>query len=137
MAGDAREFNAASFYAYLKEKRLMGVRCRACHRLSATPRPLCPSCRSQDMEWYEFSGRGRLSTFTCVSIVPVFMGQRGYGRDKPYCTGVVTLEEGPRISALILGVDADNPQNIRTGMNLVLDLSDIDPEKPSVAFRPV
>ena len=135
MADDAREFNAASFYAYLKEKRLMGLRCRACQHLSATPRPLCPSCRSGDVEWYEFSGKGRLSTFTCISIVPVFMAKRGYGRDKPYCTGIVTLLEGPRISALITGVDASNPQNIKTGMSLVLDLSELDPEKPSVTFR--
>ena len=136
MADDAREFNAASFYACLKEKRLMGLRCRACQHLSATPRPLCPSCRSGDIEWYEFSGKGRLSTFTCISIVPVFMGQRGFGRDKPYCTAIVTLAEGPRISALVVGVDAGNPQNIQTDMNLVLDVSELDLEKPAVTFRP-
>lgn len=136
MASNNREFNAASFYAYLKEGRLMGVRCRACGGLSVTPRPLCPSCRSRELEWRQFSGRGRLSTFTCISIVPVFMGKRGYGRDKPYCTGIVTLEEGPRISALILGVDASNPQNIKSGMELVFDPSEMDTEKPSLAFRP-
>jgi uncharacterized OB-fold protein len=136
MAGNSREFNAASFYAYLMEKRLMGVRCRACQHLSATPRPLCPSCHSRDIEWYEFSGKGRLGTFTCVYIVPVFMGQRGFGRNNPYCSGVVTLEEGPRISGLILGVDASNPQKIKTGIDLVLDPAEVDPEKPSVTFRP-
>ena len=136
MADDAREFNSASFYAYLKEKRLMGLRCRACQHLSATPRPLCPSCRSGDIEWYEFSGKGRLSTFTCISIVPVAMGQRGFARNKPYCTAIVTLAEGPRISALVVGVDAGNPQNIQTDMDLVLDVSELDLEKPAVTFRP-
>ena len=136
MADDAREFNAASFYTYLKVKRVMGLRCRACQHLSATPRPLCPSCRSGDIEWYEFSGKGRLSTFTCISIVPVFMGQRGFSRDKPYCTGIVTLAEGPRISALVVGVDAGNPQSIQTDMDLVLDVSELDLEKPAVTFRP-
>ena len=44
----------------------------------------------------------------------------------------MTLEEGPRISALIRGVDSSNPQNIKTGM----DLAGLDPEKPALAFRP-
>ena len=48
----------------------------------------------------------------------------------------MTLEEGPRISARITGVDGANPQSIRTGMALALDLEDLDPERPSLAFRP-
>ena len=130
-------FTAQAFYRYLKEqKRLMGVRCRACGNLAAQARPMCPACHSSDIEWHQFSGKARLSTFTCVSIVPVHMAAQGYGRDNPYCTGVVTLEEGPRISARILGVDGSNPQSIKTGMDLVLDLEDLDPEHPSPAFRP-
>jgi hypothetical protein len=49
---------------------------------------------------------------------------------------VVTLEEGPRVSARILGVDGRNPQDIETGLDLVLDLEELDPENPSLAFRP-
>ena len=138
MADEHKEFNAASYYAYLvEEKRLMGVRCRSCGELSAVPRPICARCHGRDMEWHELSGRGKLSTFTCISIVPVAMGKRGYGRDNPYCTGIVTLEEGPRISARIVGVDGNNPQDIKTDMALVLDLEDLDPENPSPVFRPV
>ena len=137
MTSDGKDFNAASFYSYLiEEKRLMGVRCRSCGVLSAVPRPICDTCHGNEMEWYEFSGKSKLSTFTCISIVPVAMSKRGYGRDNPYTTGVVTLEEGPRISARILGVDGNNPQNIKTGMDLVLDFDDLDPEDPSLAFRP-
>ena len=137
MADERKDFNAASYYAYLvEEKRMMGVRCRSCGELSAVPRPICAKCHGKDMEWHELSGRGKLSTFTCISIVPVAMGKRGYGRDNPYCTGIVTLEEGPRISARIVGVDGNNPQDIETDMALVLDLEDLDPENPSPVFRP-
>jgi len=136
MAEDGRPFTGDSFYAYLKEeKRLMGVRCRSCGHLSVEPRSICRSCHSGDLEWHEFKGRGRLSTFTCISIVPSHMGEKGYGRDNPYCTGIVTLEEGPRIGGLIRGVDASNPQNIKTETEMVLDLEDLDPEHPAVAFR--
>ena len=133
----SREFNAASYFAYMiEEKRFMGVRCRSCGQLSAVPRPLCVNCRGKEMAWHEFSGKAKLSTFTCISVVPVSMGKRGYGRDNPYCTGIVTLEEGPRISARILGVDGNNPQSIKTGMDLMLDLEEVDPKDPSLAFRP-
>ena len=134
---DQRAFNAASYTAYLRdEKRLMGVGCRSCGRLFAVPRPICVSCRGRDLEWRQFSGKATLSTFTCISIVPVAMGAKGYGRDNPYCTGIVTLEEGPRLSARIVGVDGNNPQDIKTGMDLMVDLDEIDSEGPSPVFRP-
>ena len=137
MAEDNRAFTATSFNAYLtQEKKLVGVRCRACDTLSPQPRPMCHACHGRDMEWHEFSGMARLSTFTCISIVPVNMSKKGYGRDNPYCTGIVTLEEGPRLSARIIGVDASNPQDIKTGMDLVLDLAEVDPDNPTPAFRP-
>ena len=67
---------------------------------------------------------------------PAYMVQQGYGRNNPYCSGVVTLDEGPRISARILGVDASNPQNIKTGTALKLSLGDVDEDKPALAFEP-
>jgi uncharacterized OB-fold protein len=131
----ARAFTAASFNDYLKEGKLMGVRCRACGVLSAEPRPMCPECHGREVEWHQFSGRGQLTTFTCISVVPVSMGEQGYGRNNPYCSGIVTLEEGPRISARIMGVDAANPQNIQSGTALTLSAEDMDEEKPALTFK--
>ena len=132
----SRPFNAASFYAFLKEGRFMGVRCRENGNIYAEARPMDPVSHSSDMEWHEFSGRATLSTFTCISVAPASLEAKGYGRNNPYCTGIVTLEEGPRIPARITGVDAANPQNIRTGMALALDLSEFDPAAPGLVFRP-
>lgn len=133
---ETRDFTGASFYAYLQEGKLMGVRCNDCGRLSAEPRPMCPDCHGRNMSWYEFAGTGSLGAFTCISVVPQVMADRGYGRGNPYCTGIVALDEGPRISAAIVGVDAANPQNIRTGMALVADFSEVDAEHPTLTFRP-
>ena len=133
----ASEFNSTAFYNRLKEDgKLVGVRCQDCGHLSPEPRPMCPECHGFNMEWHEFSGRAKLSTFTCISIVPVAMAAKGYGRDNPYCAGIVTLEEGPRISARITGVDGSNPQAIKTSMDVFLDLDDLDEEAPSLAFKP-
>ena len=131
-------FNSTTFYNKLKEERqLVGVRCKSCGHLSPEPRPMCPECHGFDMEWHQFSGKAKLSTFTCISVVPVAMAARGYGRDNPYCAGIVTLEEGPRISARINGVDGNNPQDIKSGMDVVLDFDDLDMESPSLAFKPI
>ena len=133
----ASEFTSTAFYTKLKEeKKLIGVKCQDCGHLSPEPRPMCPECHGFKMEWHQFSGKAKLSTFTCISIVPVAMSAKGYGRNKPYCTGIVTLEEGPRISAMINGVDGTNPQGIETGMALVLDSDNLDEEAPSLAFKP-
>ena len=65
------------------------------------------------------------------------MGEKGYGRNNPYCSGIVTLEEGPRISALILGRSTRQiPQNIATGLALTLDVQDKDGDRPTLAFAP-
>ena len=37
------------------------------------------------------------------------MIEAGYGRDNPYCSGIVKLKDGVSISAQILGVDVDHP----------------------------
>ena len=131
-----KPFNAASFYQYLREGKLMGIQCRHCGQLSAEARPMCQYCHSFEIQWFEFSGEAELGTFTCISIVPAAMAEKGYGRDNPYCSGIVTLDEGPRISARILNVDTLKPESIHIGTKMVLDLSDVEGDKPMLSFRP-
>ena len=70
------------------------------------------------MEWVEMNGSGRLAAFTCIAIGPPSMAREGYGRDNPYCSGVVELEEGSRVVARIEGVDTKYPEAIKIGMPL-------------------
>jgi uncharacterized OB-fold protein len=64
------------------------------------------------------SGNGRLVAYTTVHISPTAMIEAGYGREKPYCAGIVQLDEGPAISAQILGVDSLRPEEIEIGTRL-------------------
>ena len=115
---DKRDFSGTSFYQYIGENRLMGSRCTSCGALHLPPRALCPACYGGEMEWQEMSGQGKLVAFTTVYIAPTAMIEAGYGRDNPYCAGIVELEEGPAISAQILGVDPTKPEEIEIGMPL-------------------
>jgi len=112
------EFTGESFYEFLNEHRLVGSRCQSCGVLHLPPRALCPSCHGQQMKWEEMGGKGKLMAFTTVHIAPTAMIRAGYGRDNPYCVGIVQLEEGPSISAQILGVDPTQPQEIPIGIEL-------------------
>ncbi len=67
------------------------------------------------------SGKGTLLAFTTIEVGTTMMLDSGYDRGNPYCSGIVELEEGPRISAQIMGVDAGNPQSIAIGTPLKLD----------------
>ena len=134
-----REFTAASFNQYLSEKRLMASLCQSCGHLNLPPRPLCARCRSQEMEWTETKGAGQLAAFTAIAIAPTEMVEAGYGRDNPYVSGIVTLEEGPSISARITGVDAREPEGIRLGTLVTvefLELGEGDGKRTVLAFRP-
>jgi uncharacterized OB-fold protein len=106
------DFTHTSFQTSLAEHKLMGSRCTSCGELYLPPRPKCSKCFSNDMSWQEYSGKGRLIAFTTIHIAPTAMIEAGYGRDNPYCSGVVQLDDGPSISAQIVGVDVNHPESI-------------------------
>jgi uncharacterized OB-fold protein len=104
-----KAFTEHSFQTFLREEKLMASRCETCGELFVPPRPLCPSCHGEAMEWVELSGKGTLAAFTAVHIGPTAMIAAGYDRKNPYLAGIVQLAEGPKISAQILGLDATQP----------------------------
>jgi uncharacterized OB-fold protein len=63
-------------------------------------------------------GQAKLRAFTVVHIATSAMIEAGYGRDNPYFSGIVKLDEGPSISAQILGADAAHPQQLAIGTPL-------------------
>lgn len=130
-----REFTHASWAEFLAEGKLMGVRCRACGALSAVPRPLCPACRAESLEWVELSGRGAVEGFTVIHVPPTPLAAGGYGRDRPYASAVVRLDEGPWITAQLVGVDPQRPESLRVGMRVRAEVVH-QGEAVRLGFRP-
>jgi len=132
-------FTSAAFYNFLNEHKLMGSRCATCGAIYLPPRPVCPHCQDSEMEWVEMSGQGKLVAFTVVHIAPTAMLAAGYNRKNPYCVGVVQVEEGPSISAQILGVDVTHPETIGIGTPVTVDFVERGAEEMSqtfLAFKP-
>lgn len=136
---DQPPVNDISYNQFLGQDKLMGSRCRNCGSRFVPPRPLCIDCHGAAMEWVEMAGDGRLAAFTCISIVPPKMTQRGFGRNNPYISGVVELKGGGRVDARIIGIDASKPENIQIGMSVrVTFLHEKEGENTaiSLAFQP-
>lgn len=135
-----RPFTAGAFNQFIAEKKLMGSRCTHCAGLYLPPRAICPKCHSDQMEWKELRGSGKLAAFTSVYIAPTFMIEAGYGRNNPYVSGIVQLEEGVMISARILGVDPGDTASIAIDTPLeiaFIEEGDGEAAKTMLAFKPV
>ena len=118
------DFNlySKSFYSALNSDKLIGSKCNACGHLVSPQRGICPQCQSNDVEVVEFSGKGTLVAFTVISVPPTHMAEAGYSNKNPYCVGIVELEEGPRVTAQILDVDMQQPQNIKIGKPVTMTI---------------
>ncbi len=63
----------------------------------------------------------------------------GYGRNNPYCSGVVELEEGVRVVARIEEVNTREPESIQVGMPLTvrfLHRGEGENRRTFLAFKP-
>lgn len=133
------QFTFSAYTGYLNEHRLMGSRDIKTGEIFLPPRPLNPANFSTDMEWVAFSGRGFLQAFTIIHIGSIPMIAAGYDRNNPYCVGIVKTEEGPLISAQILGVDPGQPESIKIGIPVKVKYIDREyggVRKTFLAFEP-
>ena len=133
------EFTSTAYNKFLNEHKLMGTRCRADGRVYLPPRPIAPDTQSQEIEWIELSGRGKLAAFTIIYIAPSAMIAAGYDRKNPYCVGVVELAEGSKVSAQIMGVDVLHQEQIKIGMPLkakFVERGEGEAKKTFLAFEP-
>ena len=134
----SRPFTATAFNQYLGEHKLMGTRCLKCGSLYLPPRAICPACHGEQLEWVELSGRGKLAAFSSVFIGPSALQAEGYDRTNPYCAGIVELDEGVKISARVLGVEAKQPANIAIGTPLTIEFierGEGEQKKTVLAFK--
>ncbi len=75
--------------------------CAGCARHVLYPRPRCPHCHSDRLNWVRASGRGRLYSYNISHLAAP-----GWEGETPYVIAVVELEEGPRMLSGLVGVAA-------------------------------
>lgn len=107
------------FWDGCKAHRLLLPTCRHCGKAHLPPGPVCPHCFSDALDWREASGEGTISTFVVVhrDWFPAFRA------DLPYNVVQVELDEGPRLTASVVGT-ADRPLAVGQRVRVVFD--DVD-----------
>jgi uncharacterized OB-fold protein len=109
--------DASEFWAGCEEHELRMPRCNECRRTHFYPRSHCPSCGSSAISWETVSGLGTLHAFCIHHVTPI----EALRPLLPFTTGLVELDEGPRVMAL-LSLPPD-PSEIRCGQRLKVDFS--------------
>jgi uncharacterized OB-fold protein len=117
------------FWDAAREGKLLICRCGACRHAFLYPRPFCPKCWSDDVDWEEASGKATLYTWSVVrqNDLPPWPTR------VPYVAAVVDLEEGPRVMTNVEGVAFDE---LAIGMPVVVDFKAIADDVTIPVFRP-
>ena len=117
------------FWEAAKRHQLLIQRSKQTGKYVFYPRAVSPFAPGDSLEWVEVSGRASVYSYTVArrATAPQWSG------DEPYVIAIVELEEGPHMTANILGCP---PGDVRIGMPLMASFEDVTPEVTLVQFRP-
>ena len=87
--------DTALYWEHAREGRLAYQRCKGCKEAVFHPRPFCPYCWSDTLEWEISKGFGTLYSVTVQYVVPP--------SHPPLVLGIIALDEGYHMFAEITG----------------------------------
>jgi len=111
------------FAAGLERGVILATRCKECGRIYYPPRHDCSRCLSDQMEWIELNGTGKLVSFTAIFVPPEHFTP-DLSTAAPFASyeyhpapvGIVELKNGVRVMGWIPGIPR---KELRVGMELV------------------
>jgi uncharacterized OB-fold protein len=117
------------FWRGLRARKLLLPYCLGCGQPHLPPGPVCPYCFSEKIHWREASGRGRISTWTVVHKAWF----AAFAADIPYNVVQVELDEGPRLTANVVGI---RNEQLKIGLPVQIEFDDVTNEMTLPRFRP-
>jgi len=118
------------FFDRCREHQLVLRRCRDCSLFSHPPRPNCPGCASDNLEWVKSPGRGTVYTFT-ITRQPV---SRAFEGRLPWAVVDVELDEGVHLISNLVGCDLEE---IEIGMQVDVVFEEVNSEITLPKFKKV
>ena len=91
--------------------RLEANKCTKCSKILFPERIICPDCKSESLEKFNLSGKGRILTYTIIRTAP-----EGFIDLAPYAVGIIELDEGVRVMGQITDCF---PEKIKIGDRVV------------------
>lgn len=125
----AADPDTAPFWEYCRAGELRIQRCSDCRTFRHHPRPICPYCQSERVEWTQCAGTGTVFSYTICHrpVLPAF------DAEVPYNVIVVQLDEGPFMVSNL--VDSDEGPSV--GLRVHVAYSKVDETLTLPQFRPI
>ncbi len=121
-------FEDSRFWSAARDHRLVLPQCRTCNHLWFPPYAACPRCLSQDLDWVDASGRGRLFGWTEIHARQF----ASYRYPVPYMVALVELAEGPLMLSRLIDMEW---AELRLGLPLEVVFDDLSSEVSLPRFR--
>jgi len=118
----------------LTKGTLLGLKCKTCGNITTPPKMSCQECGGTDLEVVEVKKKGKIVTFTNVSVAP-----EGRQNEVPYIIALVRLDEGPWIMGNLIDIDpaAANMDLIGRDVSVGFKIFPGDKFSPGDQARPV
>ena len=93
---------AAQFWDFTKERELRLQQCSSCGKFRFPPSAVCDACLSEDFEWTQVSGQGKVISWTTF--------HRAYFPEYPagHTSVVLELDEGPLFVSYVVDMEASD-----------------------------
>ena len=118
------------FWDAAKEHKLVIPRSRETGEFFFYPRALSPgNDMSEDIEWVESEGRGKVWTFSIHHMGP----SKAYKGEPPYVVALIEMEEGVKMMSNVIDVD---PKEVFIGMDVTVVFDDVTDEVTLPKFKP-
>jgi uncharacterized OB-fold protein len=122
--------DSLTYWAAAREKRLVIRRCKTCSAHHFMPRHLCPKCWSDDLEWVDCTGLGRVHSFSIVHRAPT----PNFAAMAPYVIALIDLDEGPRMFTNVVG---EHARRVSIGDRVAVVFEDRGEDVTLPQFTPV
>jgi uncharacterized OB-fold protein len=93
-----------TYYDRLADGVIVAMKCRKCESLTFPPTTACEHCGSDQLDWTEFSGKGKLIYVSHGAAPPP---NPAFAELAPYCYGHILLDEGVYMQAIVTNVAVD------------------------------
>ncbi len=84
------------FQDSIRNGKIKGYRCANCSHKQVDIIDFCPKCHGPNLEKVEFSGEGKIVTYTIQFVAP-----EQFMNEVPYAWAVIDLDDGPRMTGWV------------------------------------
>lgn len=118
------------FWDAARKHKLILKKCKKCGNIDHPPYLYCTECASEESEWIEASGKGKLYTYA----INVYMVPFPFWDDMPYVVALIELDEGV---TMISNIVECNHDELKKGMRLEVVFHDVNDRITLPRWRPV